>query len=100
MVMRKTAEHVEAIFETLFSELFSDVNSTIQCMWWKICSPKLTPIEHVWAMLERRIAVNTMSLLTVRDFEVALVAERNGFSQTLIDNLCISLNCSRELHTI
>ncbi|GFV07935.1 transposable element Tcb1 transposase [Trichonephila clavipes] len=43
---------------------------TIQRMEWPACSPYLNPIEHVWDMLGRRIAVQPRPPATVRDLRL------------------------------
>ncbi|GFU63750.1 transposable element Tcb2 transposase [Trichonephila clavipes] len=60
-------------------------------MEWPACSPDLNPIEHVWDMLGRRIAARPRSPATVRDLEIALLAEWNSIPQSLIDNLIASM---------
>ncbi|GFX52962.1 transposable element Tcb1 transposase [Trichonephila clavipes] len=64
---------------------------TIQRMEWPACSPDLNPIEHVWDMLGRRIAVRPRPPATVRDLEIALLEEWNSIPQSLIDNLIASM---------
>ncbi|GFT15425.1 transposable element Tcb2 transposase [Trichonephila clavipes] len=59
---------------------------TIQRMEWPAYSPDLNPIEHVWDRLGRRIAAQPRPSATVRDLEIALLAEWNSFPQRLIDN--------------
>ncbi|GFY27444.1 transposable element Tcb2 transposase [Trichonephila clavipes] len=76
---------------------------TIQRMEWPACSPDLNPIEHVWDMFGRRIAARPRPPATVRDLEIALLAEWNSIPQSLIDNLkqvCSSLSCSRRPHAL
>ncbi|GFW60352.1 transposable element Tcb2 transposase [Trichonephila clavipes] len=51
----------------------------------------LNPIEHVWDMLGRRIAVQPRPPATVRDLEIALLEEWNSILQSLIDNLIASM---------
>ncbi|GFW84092.1 transposable element Tcb2 transposase [Trichonephila clavipes] len=60
-------------------------------MEWPACSADLNPIEHVWDMLERRIAARPRSPATVRDLEIALLEEWNSIPQSLIDNLIASM---------
>ncbi|GFU58678.1 transposable element Tcb2 transposase [Trichonephila clavipes] len=48
---------------------------TIQRMEWPACSPDQNPIEDVWDMLGRRIAVRPRSPATVRDLEIALLEQ-------------------------
>ncbi|GFV86573.1 transposable element Tc1 transposase [Trichonephila clavipes] len=64
---------------------------TIQRMEWPACSPDLNPIEHVWDILGRRIAVRPRPPATVRDLEIALLEEWNSIPQSLIDNLIASM---------
>ncbi|GFV75617.1 transposable element Tcb2 transposase [Trichonephila clavipes] len=64
---------------------------TIQRMEWPACSSDLNPIEHVWDMLGRRIAVQPRPPATVRDLKIALLVEWNSIPQSLNDNLIASM---------
>ena len=64
---------------------------TIQHMEWLACSSDLYSIEHVWDMLERRIATRPRPPFTLRDLEIALLEEWNSIPQCLIDNIIASV---------
>ncbi|GFS88151.1 transposable element Tcb2 transposase [Trichonephila clavipes] len=64
---------------------------TKQRMEWPACSHDLSPIEHVWDMLGRRIDARPRPPATVQDLEIALLEVWNSIPQSLIDNLIASM---------
>ncbi|GFX05704.1 transposable element Tcb2 transposase [Trichonephila clavipes] len=54
-------------------------------------SPDLTPIEHVFDFLGRRLAARTLPPVTIRELRLALQDEWAAMPQQLIDTLILSM---------
>ncbi|GFV94702.1 DDE_3 domain-containing protein [Trichonephila clavipes] len=58
---------------------------------WPAYSPDLNPIEHVWDMLDRRIAAHQLSPTCLPELWRALLDEWCHIPQDQIDNLILSM---------
>ncbi|GFW81246.1 transposable element Tcb2 transposase [Trichonephila clavipes] len=58
---------------------------------WPALSPDLSPIEHVWDFLGRRLAVRTLPPVTIRELRWAMQDEWAAMPQQLIDTLILSM---------
>ncbi|GFU44637.1 transposable element Tcb2 transposase [Trichonephila clavipes] len=58
---------------------------------WPARSPDLSPIEHVWDFLGRRLAARTLPPVTIRELRLALQDEWVAMPQQLIDTLILSM---------
>ena len=67
-------------------EFASDYFDTqgIEVMYWPACSPDLSPIEHVWDLLGRRVRSRNRAPETVHELSQALIDEWNALPQQLI----------------
>ncbi|GFU37941.1 transposable element Tcb2 transposase, partial [Trichonephila clavipes] len=63
----------------------------IERMDWPARSPDLSPIEHVWDFLGRRLAARTLPPVTIRELRLALQDEWAAMPQQLIDTLILSM---------
>ncbi|GFY24141.1 transposable element Tcb2 transposase [Trichonephila clavipes] len=63
----------------------------IERMDWPARSPDLSPIEHVWDFLGRRLAARTLPPVTIREFRLVLQDEWAAMPQQLIDTLILSM---------
>ncbi|GFV49084.1 transposable element Tcb2 transposase [Trichonephila clavipes] len=63
----------------------------IERMDWPARSPDLTPIEHVWDFLGRRLTARTLPIVTIRELRSALQDEWAVMPQQLIDTLILSM---------
>ncbi|GFU34307.1 transposable element Tc3 transposase [Trichonephila clavipes] len=63
----------------------------IQRMSWPAISPDLNPIEHVWNMLERKIATLSHPPSSVRELKKASQEAWNRLSPQLIHHLIASM---------
>ncbi|GFX34590.1 transposable element Tcb2 transposase [Trichonephila clavipes] len=63
----------------------------IERMDWLARSPDLTPIEHVWDFLGRRLAARTLPPVTIQELRLALQDEWAAMPQQLIDTLILSM---------
>ncbi|GFU72206.1 transposable element Tc3 transposase [Trichonephila clavipes] len=63
----------------------------IERMDWPARSPDLSPIEHVWDFLGRRLAARTLPPVTIRELRLALQHEWAAMPQQLIDTLILSM---------
>ncbi|GFT90374.1 transposable element Tcb2 transposase [Trichonephila clavipes] len=63
----------------------------IERMDWPTRSPDLSPIEHVWDFLGRRLAARTLPPVTIRELHLALQDEWAAMPQQLIDTLILSM---------
>ncbi|GFW62530.1 transposable element Tcb2 transposase [Trichonephila clavipes] len=63
----------------------------IERMDWPARSPDLSPIEHVWDFLGRRLAGRTLTPVTIRELRLALQDEWAAMPQQLIDSLILSM---------
>ncbi|GFW46607.1 transposable element Tcb2 transposase [Trichonephila clavipes] len=63
----------------------------IERMDWPARSPDLSPIEHVWDFLGRRLAVRTLPPVTIREPRLVLQDEWAAMPQQLIDTLILSM---------
>lgn len=59
---------------------------------WPARSPDLNPIEHVWDMLSRRLALRPNPVQNVRELSDALVAEWNAIPQDMIRSVIRSMS--------
>ncbi|GFU67978.1 transposable element Tcb2 transposase [Trichonephila clavipes] len=66
-------------------------NEDIERMDWPARSPDLNPIEHVWDLLDRRLAARTLPPVTIRELRLALQDEWAAMPQQLIDTLILSM---------
>ncbi|GFW82991.1 transposable element Tcb2 transposase [Trichonephila clavipes] len=66
-------------------------SENIERMDWPARSPDLTPIEHVWDFLGRRLAARTLPPVTIRELRLALQDEWGAMPQQLIDTLILSM---------
>ncbi|GFX36037.1 transposable element Tcb2 transposase [Trichonephila clavipes] len=64
----------------------------IERMDWPARSPDLSPIEHVWDFLGRRLAARTLPPVTIRELRLALQDEWAAMPQQLIDTLILSMD--------
>ncbi|GFT34837.1 transposable element Tcb2 transposase [Trichonephila clavipes] len=64
----------------------------IERMDWPARYPDLSPIEHVWEFLGRRLAARTLPPVTIRELRLALQDEWTAMLQQLIDTLIISMD--------
>ena len=60
-------------------------------MEWRVCSPDMNPIEHVWDILGRRVAGRLPSLQTLQGLERDLLEEWDRIPQLLINSLINSM---------
>ncbi|GFT33789.1 transposable element Tcb2 transposase [Trichonephila clavipes] len=58
---------------------------------WPARSPDLSPIEHVWDFLGRRLVARTLPPVTIRELRLALQDEWAAMPQQLIDTLILSM---------
>ncbi|GFW86469.1 transposable element Tcb2 transposase [Trichonephila clavipes] len=63
----------------------------IEHMDWPARSPDLSPLEHVWDFLGRRLAARTLPPVTIRELRLALQDEWAAMPQHLIDSLILSM---------
>ncbi|GFX60466.1 transposable element Tcb2 transposase [Trichonephila clavipes] len=63
----------------------------IERMDWPARSPDLSPIDHVWDFLGRRLAARTLPPVTIRELRLALQDEWAAMPQQLIDTLILSM---------
>ncbi|GFV64890.1 transposable element Tcb2 transposase [Trichonephila clavipes] len=63
----------------------------IERMDWPAQSLDLTPIEHVWDFLSRRLAARTLPPVTIRELRLALQDEWAAMPQQIIDTLILSM---------
>ncbi|GFY14096.1 transposable element Tcb2 transposase [Trichonephila clavipes] len=63
----------------------------IDRMDWPARSPDLSPIEHVWDFLGRRLAARTLPPVTIRELRLVLQDEWAAMPQQLIDTLILSM---------
>ncbi|GFV72364.1 transposable element Tcb2 transposase [Trichonephila clavipes] len=67
----------------------------IERMDWPARSPDLYPIEHVWDVLDRRLAFRTLPAVTIRELRLTLQDEWAAMPQQLIETLilCMGRRC-------
>ncbi|GFV36496.1 transposable element Tcb2 transposase [Trichonephila clavipes] len=63
----------------------------IERMDWPARCPDLSPIEHVWDFLGRRLAARILPPVTIRELPLALQDEWAAMPQQLIDTLILSM---------
>ncbi|GFX45155.1 transposable element Tcb1 transposase [Trichonephila clavipes] len=63
----------------------------IPCMDWPACSPDFKPIEHVWDMLDRRIAARQPPPTCLPELRRVFLDEWCNIPQDQIDNLILSM---------
>lgn len=78
----------------------------IPVLQWPAYSPDMSPIEHVWDVLDRRIRRRVPGPATVPELRLALVEEWENIPQASIDHLvasmrrrCVALRQARGGHT-
>ncbi|GFW63870.1 transposable element Tcb1 transposase [Trichonephila clavipes] len=59
---------------------------------WPAFSPDLNPVEHVWGMLGRRVAVHQPSPTCLPQFRRALLDEWGNIPQDQINNSILSMS--------
>ena len=65
--------------------------NNVQVLNWPLCSPDLSPIEHLWDALDRRVRNRVNVPNNVAQLQLALIQEWNNIPQRTIDNLVGSM---------
>ena len=63
----------------------------VQVLDWPPLSPDMSPIEHLWDELDRRVSVRRQPLRNVNELTNALINEWNNIPQQVIANLVLSM---------
>ena len=63
----------------------------VQVLDWPPLSPDMSPIEHLWDELDRRVRARRQPLRNVNELTNALINEWNNIPQQVIANLVLSM---------